>query len=84
MWPDGFGAEIWPRSMPTSLVGGEVDVSTGLAGVNVPSRKRGASNGGEGPPLEPGLLGNCWCCLCGPRHGDEGWRGGRRDSVAVA
>lgn len=43
--------------MPKSLMGGEVDVSAGLAGVNVPSRRRGVSNGGEGPPLEP------WCCL---------------------
>lgn len=56
LWPGG--AEIWPRSMPKSLMGGDVDVSAGLAWVNAPSRTRGASNGGEGPPLEP------WCCLC--------------------
>lgn len=46
------GAEIWPRSMANS-VGGDVDVSAGLAGVNAPRRTRGVSNGGEGPPLEP-------------------------------
>lgn len=54
-------------------------MSTGLAGVNAPSRKRGVSNGGEGMPLEPGLLGNCWCCLCVPRRGHDGWRDSRTD-----
>lgn len=38
-------------------------MSTGLAGVDAPSRIRGVSSGGEGPPLEPGLLGSRWFCL---------------------
>lgn len=64
-------------------MGGEVDVSTGLAGVDAPNLKRGVSSGGEGPPLEPGLLGNCWCCLCVARRGDNS-RSNRKERMTVA
>lgn len=58
-------------SMPISLIGGDADVSIGLAGVSAPSSKRGVSGGGEGPPLDPGFLGDCWYCLCTPRYRDK-------------
>ncbi len=71
--------------MPISLIGGDVEVSIGLAGVSAPISKRGVSSGGEGPPLDPGLLGNCWYCLCTPRYRHSGWVGfgGRRKAVKL-